>query len=115
MYKQTTLDLIDNIMISALEGGINYWCASASIAPDKNGNVVKRIPYLSTAEMVSRGATLAIQPDDETKSYYLDSKSVLKGWKQYKVNNPKADPEDLDADAADAIIQIAIFGEVIYG
>lgn len=116
---------IDDIMVSALEGGINYWCRKAEVKGDYLGE------YAS--DQISRGGELILHDAEENKSYTLSKEKFVEGLKKYiaagntgcidqetnsigvytgKLN---IDPGNIDAGAADCIIQYALFDDVIYG
>lgn len=108
---------IDDIMVAALEGGINYWCDEAAV---EGGEYLGK--YAS--DQISRGGTLLLHDTDEDAYRKLDLEKFLKGFKlwlenggdQYgAVQGHEVDCCNIDADCADAIIQYALFGEVIYG
>lgn len=108
---------IDDIMVAALEGGINYWCDEAAV---EGGEYLGK--YAS--DQISRGGTLLLHDTDEDAYRKLDLEKFLKGFKLWLENggdeygaieDGKVDCCNIDADCADAIIQYALFGEVIYG
>jgi hypothetical protein len=108
---------IDDIMVAALEGGINYWCDEAAV---EGGEYLGK--YAS--DQISRGGTLLLHDTDEDAYRKLDLEKFLKGFKLWVENggdeygaieDGKVDCCNIDADCADAIIQYALFGEVIYG
>lgn len=114
---QITQQDIDDIMVAALEGGINYWCSEAS---PEDGEFLGE--YASG--QISRGGTLLLYDFEEEAYRKLDLEKFLKGFKlwlenggdQYgAVENGEVDCCEIDAGCADAIIQYALFGEVIYG
>jgi hypothetical protein len=104
---------IDDIITTALEGGITYWCGCAKVDGE----------YLGTwaSEQVSRGGILKLYDDDEEEWLELTKDNFLIGLKLYLekdnsiLNGKEIDTCQVDADIADQIIQYAIFGEVIYG
>lgn len=108
---------IDDIMVAALEGGINYWCDEA---------VVEGGEYLGkyASDQISRGGTLLLHDTDEDAYRKLDLEKFLKGFKlwlenggdQYgAVQGHEVDCCNIDAGCADEIVQYALFGEVVYG
>jgi hypothetical protein len=107
-----TDDDIDNIMVSALEGGINYWVIG-KVAP-KNDNF-NGADYASHA--LSKGATLLVTDENETHELTLDR--FLKGyarwadWRLAEIGKLWG-VQHLDAADADCIVQFAIFDEVVY-
>lgn len=110
---------IDDIMVSALEGGINYWCCEAEVAGKYLGKY--------GSEQISRGGTLKLHDSEEDEVYELTKEKFLKGLEMY-VKKPvyseflefvdhevRLDTGYADADVADTIIQYALFGEIVYG
>lgn len=115
---------IDDIMVSALEGGINYWCDVAKVDEDK------RVADWGH-EQIARGGCLKIHveepfDDDDTEWYELTKEKFLNGLKRYlqtpgveiatlpSGNYMGLDTGQIDANGADEIIQFALFGEVVY-
>lgn len=113
---------IDDIMVSAFEGGINYWCRRVVVQGD----------YLSeyASEQISRGGKLAIWLDepfeDDKTCYVLDRDKFLAGFKLWiesdgdsydtiDDSDGSVDCGQIDAICADEIIQYALFGEVVFG
>ena len=113
---ELTQEDIDDIMGGALEGGITYWCFKAEVVGDYLGK------YAS--EQISRGGSLKLYDIENGEKYWLDREEFLNGFKlwvenggdQYgAVQGHKVDCCNIDAGCADAIIQYALFGEVMYG
>lgn len=114
-----TQEDIDDIMVSALEGGIIYWCDRAKVDDRSLGK------YAS--EQISQGGTLILHDMEEDRNELLTKEKLLQGIKMY-AEQPKhgdifevidhelhIDCGMVDADVADAIIQYAIFSDIIYG
>lgn len=94
---------IDDIMCSALEGGISYWCVQVKVKGD----------YIDggyASDQISRGGVLKLQ-DNDGKWHTLTKAKFLKGVSLHKNH----DFDSYDAYDADSIVQLAIFGELIYG
>ena len=116
VVKVTEQD-IDDIVATALEGGINYWCCKAEVVGDYLGE------YAS--EQISRGGELKLYDAEGDDVYTLTQEKLLKGIKLaienmyyheydwYAAN--ELDCCQIDAMVADAIIQCALFDDVIYG
>lgn len=114
---------IDDIMVSALEGGINYWCRRVVVQGDYLGE------YAS--EQISRGGKLAIWLDepfeDDKTCYMLDRDKFLAGFKLWlekggdsyydaiDYSDGSVDCGQIDATCADEIVQYALFGELVFG
>lgn len=112
-----TAEDIDDIMCSALEGGITYWCCKAEIVGEYLGECA--------SEQISRGGVLKLYDSVEDTVYSLTLSDVIKGIKlalqeNYYADYGWCDGETLDtcqvdADVADCIIQFALFDDVVYG
>lgn len=110
---------IDDIVCGALEGGIIYWCDEAKVVGDYLGEYAH--------EQISRGGKLKLHDYDEDEVYTLDLDKLINGIKLYaqkptgcncleQVNGHlEIDCCNADAMVCDAIIQYALFGEVLYG
>lgn len=109
---------IDDIMCAALEGGINYWCASAEIREED---------YLGeyAHEQISRGGSLSLYDAEDDMTYTLTLDDFLRGFAlackngygdtgEWIIDN-KVDACNIDAEAADIIVQYALFGDIVYG
>lgn len=111
-----TQDDIDDIMAGALERGVNYWCKKAEVVEEE---------YLGeyASEQISRGGSLHLYDGDGDNVYLLTREKFLKGmsllvekgYDEYNaVSGSKVDTCKIDAIIADKIIQLAIFGEIMY-
>ena len=113
---------IDDIMLSAFEGGINYWCWRVVVQGDYLGEY--------DSEQISRGGKLAVWIDepfeDDKTCYMLDRDKFLAGFKLWlekggdsydaiDYSDGFVDCGQIDATCADEIIQYALFGEVVFG
>ena len=107
-----TQQQVDDLLCTAFEGGITYWCDSADVI----GSFPEGAAY--THETLTRGASIALHDSEGEANYILYIEDFLKGigmaanhWKQDIVTFL----EDHDADSADSAVQFAIFGELVYG
>jgi hypothetical protein len=110
----TPTDYAD-IAVAAIEGGINYWAAVSDYKfqfdpknPDEDF-VTARIYELGDDDEI-----------DEQRSWGLDSRSNV--WKhgvakaaEMQGQSLEEFLEDHDAGTADAALQFALFGELVYG
>ena len=72
-------ECIDDIMATALEGGITYWCDDVEIVGDYLGE------YAS--EQISRGGTLKLHDSEEDETYELTLDKFLEGSTPSAVTN----------------------------
>lgn len=109
---------IDDIMVSALEGGITYWAGEAEVIEEK------RVADWGH-EQIARGGVLLIHDiEDPEEVWELNLEKFLKGFKLWyedgrdeygAVEDGEVDCCQIDGDRADEIIQYALFGEIVFG
>ena len=128
MTVRMTDEDIDDIMVGALEGGICYWCDRVEVNGDYLGECA--------SEQISRGGQLKVYPEEpynDTEMFVLDKERFTAGVKKYiamghadclEIERMKnglptgrilIDPCNVDAEAADCIVQLALFDEIVYG
>lgn len=105
---------LEDIMVTAIEGGINYWAkVTTGDLPEgyvwirereDSGEPLGRIPFsLLDLELgITRVGLSDFQVGTDLRSWIL-------------TGSAENDAGDIDVDAADVIVQAAIFGEIIYG
>lgn len=110
-----TQEQLDDVLTTAFEGGITYWCNEVKEA--EWSTTSEPAQYLS--EVLTRGGTLQLHDSSEYnpktgcvsgKWYSLSIDMLLKAFE-----DKPFDFDNYDAGDADEIVQKAIFGEVIYG
>ena len=114
---KVTEEDIDDIMCTALEGGITYWCNKSKVVGEYLGEYGH--------EQIARGGKLIIYDMVEDDKYTLTRQDLLEGiklaieegyYKEYGwFNGHELDTCNIDAEVADVIVQMALFGEVVYG
>jgi len=109
---------IDDIMVTALEGGINGWCRKAEVVGRK---------YLGeyASDQISRGGSLMLYDAESSDKWELNLEKFLNGVKLWLQNNDDRygalgsdgtlDTREIDGEMADLIVQYALFGEVVFG
>lgn len=113
---ELTQENIDDIMVSALEGGINYWCGEAEVVEDKRcadwGH-----------EQIARGGALILHDAESSDKWELTLEKFLNGFKLWLENNgdrygavecERVDTGKIDGEMADMIVQYAIFGQLMF-
>jgi len=115
MSKQISNFDIHDLMVAALEGGINYWCNEVRIKEYPSD--IKDGEVMEASEIISRGGKLELSDDDEV--WELDKVKFLKGLKKVMVWGDFDNVEDLmevhDAETVDVLIQYALFDEIVFG
>ena len=108
---------VDDIIVTALEGGINYWCGSARPKDEDYKGAKYASGVLNKGGILILKDVEGIEADEE-----LTLAKFLKGFQIFlKDNNITIDRDgtidtgEIDAKWADMIIQYAVFGEIKFG
>lgn len=106
--KKFTQEDIDDIMVSALEGGITYWCGRCEVVGEYLGE------YAS--EQLSRGGKLILHDtEDDEETWELDLEKLQKGIKRAIEEDAwDGDMNNYDEVTADIIVQYALFDEIVF-
>lgn len=115
MEATITQQDIDNLMCTALDGGITYWCREAKVVGEFLGEY--------GSEQISRGGSLLLRDTETDERWELTLEKFLKGIELYIKEGGRVMIEDfnlmdygeLDAADADCIVQYALFGKLVYG
>ena len=119
MEIEVTDQDIDDIVCTAFEGGINYWCDGIEIVGALLGNY--------THEQISKDGYLYLYDiEDDEEKWILTKSRLLNGIKMYITNSTtrgypsilygkQIDTCEIDSCIADMIIQFALFEDIIYG
>jgi hypothetical protein len=116
---------IENIIITALEGGIGYWGCLLNEGKEFD-EFYKDTKGLTTSEFVAdlilneKSVVLYDTELDfnDAEKWELNLFKLLNGIKLYIINSNQINfplIDNLDANMADSIIQYALFGELVYG
>lgn len=104
--RKVTSEQIDDVMVTALEGGITYWADEARV---KKGHEPKTETQYAS-ETLTHGGVLEIHDAEDGVWLTLTLECLLKA-----LADQHFDFDNYDAYDADAAVQQAIFGEVVYG
>lgn len=118
MDKSITSQEIEDIIVTALEGGIGYWAMLRNDLPEFK-EYIARYPNepasIITSKMLQDDKTVILQDAEGDELWPLTLNGLIKGLENYWQRGGKADIEDIDADGADSIIQFAVFDKIIFG
>ena len=114
---------INDLIVGALEGGINYWCRKAVIKKDTEGNYFNVLPedqdkVKYASDVIGYNGVLVLFDAESPDKWELTLENVLKGIKMQCEKRhvaPSDLMDDYDADDCDCIVQFAIFNEVQFG
>lgn len=109
-----TAEEIEDIMVSAIEGGIGYW-AQLDNDDDSVWRETKGMPASQRAtEILLAGGEIKFIDTESDEICTLTLDKLFAGYVGY-TEEYDFGWDDLDAEVADGIIQYAIFGEIQYG
>jgi len=106
-----TNENIDDLMVAALEGGINYWCSRVKViqCPEKT---------MFASDVISKDGSLMLYDDEGSEKYELTLEKFMNGvelaCKHYEYNNAEELMDNHDAETADVIVQYALFDKIIF-
>jgi hypothetical protein len=101
---------IEDLLTTAFEGGINYWCRDIFAIGGKPVDRMSKVP-------TSGGILHLIVPDHSPSLAVLDKYRILKGIARaaaHKKQSVEGFLEDADAVDADLAVQFAAFGEIVF-
>ena len=119
------LEFLNDILCTAFEGGINYWCGSANLMRGTRETAVTDAdtytPDGFEYELFDAhdGKSYSEKKEDFPNYVPLTLQSLRKGLALYFLRgNPYGevlDAGNYDAAEADLVVQLSVFGEIIYG
>lgn len=116
--KELTETDIENIIVTAFEGGSNYWMGLDNSSEDMQAKP-KGEPYSTwITKLILEGKSVKlfdIEESDDDSDWVITLEKLIKGFELNYVNRPHDnDLENGDATTADCILQYALFGEIVY-
>lgn len=119
IYNNTvTAEQLENIIVSAFEGGVNYWCVVDNSTDDfkKLPNDMPISQKIFKIIMDGRNVSLYDIEEEEESIWDLTFTRLLRGIELNSKNRPfDCDLENIDATTADCIIQYSIYDDIIFG
>jgi hypothetical protein len=118
--------VLEDIFVTALEGGSNYWyyLSEEAIKLIRKAVPKSEDPYLSTAilKAIEKGVEVPINDaEDEEEVIGTISLKTMKERLQKLADSKNRDAlvshinENGDGDSADIVLQYLAFGEIVYG
>lgn len=116
---------IEDLMVTALEGGIGYWAVLDNTGERwENAPVDEPVSITAAKILMENGCVRFEDAEGEDESWVLTisklmdgiHKYVERGMDEYNVfSGNRPDMCNCDAEVADAIIQLALFGDIVFG
>lgn len=109
--------LFKDTLTTAVEGGIGYWCSAGRIERDDQGHVTKVHDAYDAEDKADKFGDITLD------TVRLGFERIVHGdikispqIKSWIVNDwAKNDSVAMDAEAADCIVQVGLFNEIVYG
>ena len=115
-------ELIEYILCAAFEGGITYWAENVSCKDNKDMKEVGGWKHEYLTKTKKKDAVMYIHETETGEKYPITKKSIIDALQ--KMDSPEYKytkalgrilDETYDAGDADLVLQMACFGEVVYG
>ena len=105
-----TAEEIENIVVSSLEGASSYWCGLDNTTPEWD-NKPEDLPasQYATQRLLEGKTSTLYDIEDEDEQWELDLPKLLKG-----IGKAMSEGYDIEDDV-DEVLQLALFGELVYG
>ena len=123
-YKLTKTD-IEDLIVTALCGGVGYWACLDNSRPEYDKQPKHESVDTWTAKILLNGGKVYfLDEEDRSTVWELTLEKLLDGIKKYiegghdrygAFHGNGIDMGNIDAECADMIFQLALFGEVVYG
>lgn len=112
-------EFLDDIIITAIEGGIGYWSVCHSYKWENQPEVTAVIQEFDEWDNEPIGDKITVNRDLIRKGL----KEIIAGESNCHPNGVKViagatatnDGGEIDADLADVIVQVGCFGNIVYG
>ena len=121
---EVTQDMIENVIVSALEGGSNYWYFidvadfEDDLPPKRNLALTERISEAVFKNPAFKMPVYDVEDEDDVLGY-LSQKNLSRGLeicaKDYPEVFQRFIQDEIDADDADIIFQLTVMGEITFG
>lgn len=107
--------MLADLMVTAIEGGCGYWAQELEVI---SGTDLYEPPYYADPRFYVSPFKLALT-DCEGDVHSIESDTLEKGWRLLNQLYPRRAlavvEESYDAEDADVFLQLAVYGEVVYG
>ena len=110
---EVTAQNIEDLMVCALEGGINDWCDKVEVKQQP----IEDWEFASEVISLTNGILELTDLDGKKHELTQDkfAKGIVKAMEWGGYSNFDDLMENHDAELVDVLIQYALFGEIVYG
>ena len=108
---------VADLIITAFEGGSNYWLRKAQLVDSTNQPVER--PWYADEALYEADFNIRLEEHGDYDALYLTRNRLIRGQKILKTEFPwvweRLVDESYDAEDADTFLQFCLFGELVYG
>ena len=112
-------ELIENVLAEAFMGGIVYWADNISCEDIKDMHKVGGWKHEYLTKTKKKDAVMYIHDGETGEKYPMTKKSIIDALQKLDAEYPEILDrilnEQYDADDADIALQMACFGEIVFG
>ena len=105
-------EFLSDVMVTAIEGGINYWVERFLSCTRENG-------FITGVAFHSDGRLYTVFGRDIERAITEVKNTTFKVRQDIReaviLADAQNDASDVDAEVADVLVQAAVFGEIVYG
>lgn len=105
---------LSDILCTAVEGGIGYWSRVSAVNGGERYISVDLEPNEDT-DLDFGTTTINLKRLQQAIDHIVAARETVNLRSDIVKSIVSGDPGDIDADGADAIVQFAMFGELVYG
>lgn len=105
----------DDLLVTAVEGGINYWCRKVEILGEKSPQTNH---FLDITNALINGQMIRFYDNESDDAWDMNLNDFMSGIREYCYRYDvllEYLMDNYDAGSADSIIQLALFEELIFG
>ena len=119
IVKEYTEEEMQDIVITALEGGIGYWACLDNTTPEFKNEPKDTPTAVWCWQLLKEGKSLRFidaEDVDEGETWWLTLQMLLNGIGSAIAKGYwDGDMDNVDGDVGDSIFQLAMFGDIVYG
>jgi len=109
-------DFIEDVLVTVIEGGIQYWAGIIVPQGYPDTMPVSTKAYCELTKDGGEVGNVRFYDVEDNTEFVLTLNKLLRGISLYfEKYGVELDASNIDANAADSIIQYALFGEQVYG
>lgn len=110
---------IETLIITAFEGGVNYWCGRVEILKRNHWDSYFEGEEYFASQVIKNGGDLLLHDAESDDNWLLTKKKIVenipKTMRHYGYTKFQDFMDDHDAEMTDVLIQFALFNKIVFG